>query len=71
MTPNAFDPQQTAPEGTPQRHADASPQTIEALQASEARYRAQAVAHRAVAGVGPGNVEIEEEVDGEDPASGR
>jgi PAS domain S-box-containing protein len=25
--------------GTPQRHADASPQTIEALQASEARYR--------------------------------
>ena len=39
MTPNAFDPQQTASEGTPQRHADASLQTIEALQASEARYR--------------------------------
>jgi PAS domain-containing protein len=39
MTPNAFDPQQTASESVPQRHADVSPQTIEALQASEARYR--------------------------------
>src|SRR5215510_5223003 len=39
MTSAASDPQQTTPMGTPQRHADASPQTIEALQASEARYR--------------------------------
>jgi signal transduction histidine kinase len=30
-----------------------------------------AVAPRATAGVGPGNVEIEEELDGEDPASRR
>jgi len=33
------------------------------------RLPAQAVAPRATAGVGPGNVEIEEELDGEDPAS--
>src|SRR5262245_22046292 len=39
MTSAASDPQQTTPMGTLQRHADASPQTIEALQASEARYR--------------------------------
>ncbi len=39
MTPNAFDPQQTVSKSVSQRHADVSPQTIEALQTSEARYR--------------------------------
>jgi PAS domain S-box-containing protein len=39
MTSDASDLQQTASKGTPQRYAEACPQTVEALQASEARYR--------------------------------
>jgi PAS domain S-box-containing protein len=39
MTANALDPQQAAPKGTPQSPTDAPTQTLEALRASEARYR--------------------------------
>ena len=39
MTSDASDSQQTIPKGMPPRHAEVSPQTLEALQASEARYR--------------------------------
>jgi two-component system cell cycle sensor histidine kinase/response regulator CckA len=39
MTSNVSNPQQTVPKGTPPRYAEVSPQTLEALRASEARYR--------------------------------
>jgi PAS domain S-box-containing protein len=39
MTSDASDPQQTVPKGTPQHYAEANSETIEALRASEARYR--------------------------------